>query len=233
MPARRAVKTPAAPAPFAGIPAEAFDFYDALAADNSKAFWEAHKGEYVAHVREPLQALVDGLAAEFGPAHLYRPYRDVRFSKDKTPYKDHQGAFVETQDAVGYYVQVSGSGLMVAAGWYAPQGPQVHRYRAAVDSPAGALLEQAVGTLQRKAGYSVEGEVMKTRPQGVSPDHPRLELLRHRSMVAMRRWDPEPWMGTKAAQTKVRDTWRAMRPLVDWLSQHVGPADDGADGKEG
>lgn len=226
MPVRRAVKAPAAPVPFTGIPAEAFDFYDALAADNSKAFWEAHKPEYVAHVREPLQALVDGLAAEFGPAHLYRPYRDVRFSKDKTPYKDHQGAFVETQDAVGYYVQVSGAGLMVAAGWYAPQGRQIVRYREAVDSAAGAVLEQVVTSLRRKAGVTVEGDIMKTRPQGVGPDHPRLELLRHRSMVAMRRWEPEPWMGTKAAQAKVRDTWRAMRPLVEWLSDHVGPAED-------
>ncbi|HNO15964.1 MAG TPA: DUF2461 family protein, partial [Actinomycetota bacterium] len=68
-----------------GIPAEAFDFYDHLAADNTREFWAEHKSEYEQSVRQPLQDLADILAPEFGPAHLYRPYRDVRFSKDKTP----------------------------------------------------------------------------------------------------------------------------------------------------
>ena len=127
-----------------GIPAEAFDFYDALRADNSKAFWAAHKADYDAYVRAPLQALVDALADEFGQAHLFRPYRDVRFSKDKAPYKDHQGAFAAVGDAVGYYVQVSSAGLMIAGGWYSPQGQQLARYREAVDGPAGAELERIV-----------------------------------------------------------------------------------------
>jgi uncharacterized protein (TIGR02453 family) len=218
--------TPRTPAPkFAGIPAEAFDFYDALTADPSMAFWDAHKADYQAHVRQPLQALVDELAPEFGAAHLFRPYRDVRFARDKTPYKDHQGAFVETQDAVGYYVQIAASGLMVAAGWYAPRGPQVQRFREAVAGPDGATLQEAVATL-RRSRYDIEGDVMKTRPRGVDPDHPRIELLRHRSVVATKRWEPAAWMGTRAAKGRVRDAWRSMTPLVEWLTAHVGPGEE-------
>ncbi len=127
-----------------GIPAEAFDFYDALRADNSKAFWAQHKADYDTYVRAPLQQLADALAGEFGHAQLFRPYRDVRFSKDKAPYKDHQGAFAAVGDAVGYYVQVSSDGLMIAGGWYSPQGQQLARYREAVDGPAGAELERIV-----------------------------------------------------------------------------------------
>ncbi|MEZ5116357.1 MAG: DUF2461 domain-containing protein [Candidatus Nanopelagicales bacterium] len=212
---------------FTGIPAEAFDFYDALTADPTKSFWEAHKDDYVQHVREPLEALTATLADEFGPAKLFRPYRDVRFSKDKSPYKDHQGAFVAVQDAVGYYVQLSGHGLMAAAGWYAPGGAQVHRYREAVDGSQGGELEAAVETLRRK-GFEVSGDVMKTRPRGVDPDHPRIELLRHRSLVASHTWEPAAWMGTKAAATRVRDMWRAARPMVDWLAAYVGPIEEGS-----
>jgi uncharacterized protein (TIGR02453 family) len=224
MPAR----TAAVPLRFTGFPAEAFDFYDALVADPTKPFWEAHKADYRAYVRDPVQALVDELAPEFGPAHLFRPYRDVRFAKDKTPYKDHQGAFAETQDAVGYYVQLSRSGLMVAAGWYAPRGPQVHRYRDAVAGPTGEVLQSVVDRL-RRARYEIDGDVMRTRPRGVDPDHPRIDLLRHRSLVAMRRWEPAAWMGTRTALTRVRDAWRAMTPLVEWLTDSVGPAETAPD----
>lgn len=220
----RSTKTPDRPPPFTGIPAEAFEFYDALAADNSKAFWTAHKDDWQRQVRQPLEALCDGLAQEFGPAHLFRPYRDVRFHRDKSPYKDHQGAFVEVQDAVGYYVQVSGRGLMVAGGWYAPRGRQVARYREAVAGPAGPSLDDAVAAAGA-AGLDVGGDVMATRPRGVDPDHPMVHLLRHRSLIVERQWAPASWMGGRGAQTRVRDTWRAMRPMVEWLGEHVGPAD--------
>ncbi len=209
---------------FRGIPAEAFEFYEGLVADNSKTYWTAHRPTYDDAVRAPLQELLAALEPEFGPGTLFRPYRDVRFAKDKRPYKDHQGGFVETQDAVGYYVQVSSEGLYVAGGWYDPAGPQVARYREVVDGPAGAELERVVGVLD-KEGYELGGDVLKTRPRGVDPDHPRIELLRHRSVVTGHRWEPAAWMSRPSAATRVRDAWRTMQPLVEWLSANVGPGD--------
>lgn len=132
---------------------------------------------------------------------------------------------MERQDAVGFYVQVSAGGLMVAAGWYSPQGRQVHRYRDVTAGPAGAELEGIVAAL-RRGRYRVEGDVMKTRPRGVDADHPRLDLLRHRSLVAVRHWEPAAWMGTRTALTRVRTAWRAMAPLVEWLAATVGPGED-------
>ena len=84
---------------FTGIPAEAFEFYDRLAVDNTRTWWQANRGDYERFVREPLTHLVDELADEFGTPKLFRPYRDARFSKDKTPIKDHQGAVVGVEDA--------------------------------------------------------------------------------------------------------------------------------------
>lgn len=210
---------------FAGIPVEAFEFYDALAANNTRAWWQDHKADYQRLVKDPLAQLLDELAAEFGQAHLFRPYRDTRFAKDKTPLKDHQGGYVAIEDAVGYYVQVSASGLMVAGGWYSPEGQQVARFRDAVaGGHAGhvrALLDKAA-----KQGWEVDGRPLKTRPRGVDAEHPDLDLLRFRALVLSRSYGVEPWMGTRKTLTTVRNAWRQARPLTEWLADHVGPATD-------
>src|ERR1700761_4398338 len=98
---------------FTGIPIAALDFYEDLEADNSKAFWTAHKSIYDESVKAPFEALLAELAPEFGAAKLFRPYRDVRFAKDKTPYKTHQGAWFGESSC---YVHVSAAGLFLAAG---------------------------------------------------------------------------------------------------------------------
>lgn len=209
---------------FTGIPAEAFDFYDALVADNSKPFWTEHKHEYESAVRDPMQQLAAALEPQFGPGHLYRPYRDVRFSKDKTPYKDHQGLFVESRNGLGWYVQVGQTGLMAAGGWYAATSEQVAGYRAAVDADETGrlqgLLDAATAT-----GLETGGNQLKTRPRGVDPDHPRLELLRYRSMYLSRRWEPAAWMGTEALIPTIAETWEATRPVIEWLATAVGPGE--------
>ena len=81
-------------ATFEGFPVAALDFYDDLEMDNTKSFWTAHKDTYDTAVKAPMAALTAALEPEFGPAKVFRPYRDVRFSADKRAYKDRQGAFV-------------------------------------------------------------------------------------------------------------------------------------------
>src|SRR5258707_2617531 len=82
---------------FDGWPEEALEFYEGLAADNSKAYWTANQAVYQDAVLRPMTDLVDELAAEFGEAKIFRPYRDVRFSADKSPYKTHIGAVLGTR----------------------------------------------------------------------------------------------------------------------------------------
>lgn len=207
---------------FTGIPAEAFDFYDALAADNTRTFWAEHKDEYLQYVRGPLEALGEELGPEFGEPHLYRPYRDIRFSKDKTPYKDHQGMFVEMRNGLGWYAQVSAAGLMVAGGWYTSSPEQVARYRGAVEADSVGELDALAAQL-RAAGLQVDGQQLKSRPRGVSPDHPRLEWLRYRTLYTSRQFPPASWMGTRRAVSRVRENWQQMAPLMHWLADRVGP----------
>ncbi|NJP98501.1 DUF2461 domain-containing protein [Nonomuraea sp. FMUSA5-5] len=206
---------------FSGFPDEAFLFYEGLEADNSKTYFGRHKQLYEEAVRAPMLALTDELAAEFGPAHLFRPYRDVRFSKDKAPYKTHQGAFVEAMPAIGLYVEISAAGLFVAGGVYSTAADQIARYRAAVDEDlSGKPLESITGALADQ-GYELGGDRLKTRPRGFGEEHPRIELLRHRSLYAGMRFEPQEWVHTPEVRARVERAWRAFGPLVEWLSTHV------------
>lgn len=204
---------------FAGIPVAALDFYEDLEADNTKSFWSAHKSTYDESVRAPIEALAEALAPEFGAVKLFRPYRDVRFSKDKTPYKTHQGAWFGESHC---YLQVSASGLMLAAGYWETSSEQVGRLRRAVaDDVAGAALERVISSLTR-AGLPVEGEQITRVPAGFPKDHPRAELLRHKTLVTRRDLGCPGWIETPRVRTEVTKVWRRMRPLVEWLDQHVG-----------
>ncbi|MFG3440126.1 DUF2461 domain-containing protein [Nonomuraea sp. NPDC047897] len=206
---------------FSGFPDEAFLFYEGLEADNSKTYFTRHRHLYEEAVRAPMLALAEELAEEFGPAHLFRPHRDVRYAKDKSPYKTHQGAFVEKQPGIGLYVQIDAAGLWTAGGLYSQASDQITRYRAAVDEDlTGGPLAAVVATLA-SAGYAVEGDRLKTRPRGFTDDHPRIELLRHRSLYAGRRFEPEPWVHTAEVVKRVRECWHAFEPLVGWLGTHV------------
>jgi uncharacterized protein (TIGR02453 family) len=205
---------------FHGFPDEALIFYEGLEADNSKAYWGAHKLHYESAVKEPMLALLDELAAEFGQAHMFRPYRDVRFAKDKSPYKTHQGAYVPAGiEGIGFYVQIGADGLYVGGGWWA-QGEQILRFRDALDDDAaGGELEKLVESLSDS--YKLGGDRLKTRPRGVREDHPRLELLKHKSLHFGRHYEPQEWLHTAQVADRVRDDWRALRPLVDWLRVHL------------
>ncbi|WP_188191672.1 DUF2461 domain-containing protein [Nonomuraea sp. SYSU D8015] len=206
---------------FTGFPDEAFLFYEGLEADNSKTYFTRHKQLYEEAVRAPMLALTDELAAEFGPAQLFRPYRDVRFSKDKSPYKTHQGAFADVMPGIGLYVEVSASGLFMAGGCYTQASDQVARYRAAVDEDLTGKPLSAITDALTAAGYEVLGERLKTKPRGFADDHPRIDLLRHKSLYAGIRFEPEPWVHTPEVRPRVERAWRAFDPLVEWLRTHV------------
>jgi uncharacterized protein (TIGR02453 family) len=210
---------------FTGFSDRAFEFYDELAANNSKPFWAEHKAVYESEVRDPMRALVTELEPEFGEANLFRPYRDVRFSKDKTPYKTHQGAFVGIAPGIGYYVQVDSEGLLTGGGFHHHASSQVERYRKAVDDQStGADLAAIVAAL-RDEGYEVEGEQLKTKPRGYDADHPRIHLLRFKSLMALKRFGAPDWLATPAAVDQVRDAWRRLVPLKEWILLNVGPPD--------
>jgi uncharacterized protein (TIGR02453 family) len=206
---------------FSGWSPEAVEFFRDLRADNTKAYWSAHKDFYEASVREPMADLLDELSGEFGPGRIARPYRDVRFRADKSPYKTEIYASLEH----GGYVRFSADGLTAALGYYMMTATQLERYRQAViDDTHGARLADVVDRL-RGEGLEVGGvQTLKTAPRGYPADHPRIGLLRCKGLICWRQWPVAPWLFTATAKDRVVDFLHTAAPLHQWLDQQVGPA---------
>ena len=204
---------------FRGWPAEAIEFYEGLEADNSKAYWQDHKDVYETLVRGPMDELLAELAPEFGEGKVFRPYRDVRFSADKSPYKTAMGASL----AGGGYVHLSAEGLGAGSGMYMMAPDQLERFRQAVsDDRSGGELARIVAKVT-KAGIEVSAhDALKTAPKGYPKDHPRIDWLRAKGVTTWHQWEPAPWFGTKKAKDRIVSVIRASLPLKEWLAKNVG-----------
>lgn len=209
---------------FRGFPVEALQFYERLAQDNSRAFWQANRTVYDESVRAPMAAMLEALA-DWGPFHIFRPYNDVRFAKNRPPYKEHIAGVSESEGGASYYVQLSADGLMAGSGYYSLATDQLERFRAAVvDDHRGRELELIVAALQAARLSIGSMSELKTAPRGYSRDHPRIGLLRRRGLIAYRSWPVAGWLHTPKAIDRVRETWDAAGELNHWLDAHVGPS---------
>jgi uncharacterized protein (TIGR02453 family) len=206
--------------PFTGWPEDALDFYEGLEADNSRTYWTAHQETYQQCVLGPMTELVAELAPQFGEGKIFRPHRDLRFSKDKSPYKTAIAAVVGEG-----YVQLSARGLAAGSGMYGMAPDQLDRFRKAVDAePSGTGLAALVAELTGQDIRVEAHEMLKTAPRGYPADHERIGLLRCKGLIAWREWSPEPWLATPQAARQVAGFLMAARPLRGWLDEHVGPS---------
>ena len=211
---------------FAGWPKPALQFFDGLKKDNSKAFFEAHRQVYEEQVRQPMAALLAELERDLGPdleVKIFRLNRDLRFSPDKRPYKEHLGAYLSSPRASGFYLQVSSDGLYVALGTHEMAPDQLTRFRDAVAGQEGEKLARIVAAL-RKDGYQVTEPSFKRIPAGYPADHPRSDLLRCKGLMAGRNWKPGPWLQTTEARERVQEAIKDSKPLTGWLETQVGPS---------
>jgi uncharacterized protein (TIGR02453 family) len=204
---------------FKGFPPEAVDFLAKLEANNDRAWFNAHKADYERACKEPMQQLLDDLDAKFGSgaSKLYRIHRDVRFSKDKTPYKTWQAAHF----AAGY-LSLSPDGLYVGTGAFMLDGPTLERYRRAVDDDrTGAELVKVQAALKKK-GYVVEGhgDALKIVPRGYPKDHPRAELLKQKSVLVGKNFEPREVTSPKLTAAVIK-VITDVKPLTSWLDANV------------
>jgi uncharacterized protein (TIGR02453 family) len=210
---------------FRGFGPTVFEWFAGLEADNSREYFAATRERYEEDVRGGLEALLDDLRGDFGDElKLFRQQRDLRFTPDKSPYKTTTyGILYDGRD--GYYAQLSSAGLYAGTGGYMLAPDQLERMRAAIDDDrSGPALVRAVKGAEAD-GLEIEGETLKTAPRGYPRQHPRIELLRHRSLIAGRRKRPgRRGIPAAAAREHLARTWRAAQPINDWLSEHVGPS---------
>jgi uncharacterized protein (TIGR02453 family) len=173
--------------------------------------------------------MLEQLAEELGGhVRMFRQNRDIRFSADKSPYKTTTyGLIADRPDGLPtLYAQLSARGLFAGTGYHMLAGDQLSRFRDAIaDETTGPALEQAIAAAHR-ADVETFGEALKTAPRGYPRDHPRVHLLRHKSLVAGRRLDPRAkGIARDAALEHARATWAACMPLTAWLDEHVGASE--------
>ncbi len=203
---------------FRGWRAEALEFFEGLGADNSKAYWQRHKLTYEAEVLGPMEELLTELEPEWGEGRVFRPYRDIRFSSDKSPYKTHIAATLGQG-----YLQLNADTLAAGSGMWHLAPDQLERFREAVaDDRSGRELEGIVADV-RKARIDVSShETLKTAPRGYPKDHPRLDLLRRKGLITWREWPAGPWLASRKAKERIVGFLHRSRPLNEWLERNVG-----------
>ena len=211
---------------FHGWPADALAFLAELEQDNTRGFWTANVQRYREALLEPTRALAAALTAEFGAPRVFRPHIDRRFRPNADPYRTDTGATVKGPGATPYAVLLSTRGLAVQIGYQVFDSGQLCRYRDAVDDAPGEELVAALATVHG-GGLAPDGvPVLTGRPRGCPRDHPRLPLMRLRGLHVDRAWPAGDWLATGEPVDRVREAWRAARPLADWLDAHVGPRTD-------
>jgi uncharacterized protein (TIGR02453 family) len=180
-------------------------FLRALKRNNRREWFNAHRDEYEAHVREPMAAIVGRLAADFrlfGPefvadpkTSLYRIHRDVRFSESKAPYKTHVAANFPTRglrkhEGAGLYFHVSPDEVWVGGGMYAPNTSQLQAVREHIAANARRLRSLVESPAFRKDIGALEGDRLKRVPRGFPKDHDAADYLKFRQFLAGRDYDP-------------------------------------------
>ena len=199
------------------FPTAAMGFYRELRQDNTREFWAANKHRYETEVRGPVSELGALLRDEFGGVHVFRPYRNLRFHRDQPPYKVHQGAYVATAPACGWYLEINADEFIAGAGFYHADPGPLARLRALIDTERGGRRLAGLCAGLTATGWQLCGDRVQTAPRGYSQDHPRIELLRHKTLWVAHEVEPG-YSGVPAVAGRVAELWREARPLLDWLS---------------
>ena len=213
---------------FHGFGRGVFEWFAGLERDNSKAYFTATRDQYETEVRGGLRAMLEELSEAFGgEVKLFRQQRDLRFAPDRSPpYKTRTYGLLHSVPGAqaGLYAQLSSQGLYAGTGYHQLARDQLERFRAVVaDDRTGPSLADATATAQA-AGLDVVGESLRTAPRGYPRDHPRIELLRRKALIAGRALPGTAAIGRDEALDHVATTWRAAAPITAWLDEHVGPS---------
>ncbi len=204
---------------FTGFPREGFAFLRNLARHNNRDWFTSNNDVFERSCRDPLKAMAVALDPPLGAGRITRIHRDLRFSKDKSPYHTHISTVVR-----GYVLWLSAEGLYVGTGLYMPEPAVLRRLREAIDQEkSGKRLAGVIASLRRKRYAVGSHESLASAPRGFATDHPRVELLRMKDIHAGRTLAPAELSSVKAVD-RVRRACNDVSPLREWLDRHVGKA---------
>ena len=221
---------------FNGFHDPTFEFLRGIALNNDKAWFDDHKKDYKTHFVGAGQSFAAALALRLQTLHpgvhveprvngsLFRINRDIRFSKDKTPYKTHLDLFFwlgegRSRECAGFYFRLSPDAAWLGAGFHGFSKPVLEAYRDAVAGEAGAELSAILASL---GGYKIGGQHYKRVPKGFDPDHPRGDLLKHNALFADVEMNPLPdTVRTPEFINVVTEHCATLLPLLVWVAEVV------------
>lgn len=224
--------------PFAGFPKQGVAWFRALALAQSRDWFQAHKDGYRTLWLEPMQALLAELEGplaklyrrKLAPPKIFRLNRDVRFAKDKSPYKTNIAGMIGLAGAggpmggpVALYLHL-GLEEAVAAGFYALEPDRLQLLRRRVlDEKTGGALQKLLAAAERK-GLTLESvQELRRAPAGVPPDHPRIAILRHKGLALGAGEIPKGVRHSRELKSWLLEQARAAAPVVAWgLAQGLG-----------
>ncbi len=210
------------------------DFLTKLKNNNNRAWFQENRAAFD-QAQETFAIFVDALIRDLGRVEnlagvsakdcIFRIYRDVRFSKDKSPYKTNMGAEIvgggRKSGRLGYYLHVAPHDQsMIAGGLYMPSGEQIAKFRQVIAHDAKKFKKIVNDNEFKKYFGPFEGEKLKTAPQGFARDHPEIELLKLKQVVVHHRLSDKQVLAAKAAAHAVA-VCKAMKPFLDYLNSII------------
>lgn len=223
--------------PFEGFPCQGIDFMKRLKRNNNRPWFEKHKGEYESYVKLPMQSLISALQPHFlrfapefevnPKKSLFRIYRDIRFSNDKTPYKTHAAAHFVLRgkpkgvEGSGYYVHIEPGEVFLGGGIYMPDSDQLKRIRRAIDTNANQFLSILNSKRFLSTFKKLQGEKLKRIPKGYEAGHPMAEWLMQKQFFVWVEW-PEARCKQEKFVTEIAAVFEAATPLVRFLNEAMG-----------
>lgn len=229
---------------FDGFRPAAMTFLRRLARNNNRAWFENHRPDYEQHVRLPLRSLVEEMDVRFARIapeitgdprrSVFRIHRDVRFSRDKSPYKTHASCWFYHRDAgrqvgqeadagsAGFYFQFSPTESFLGGGiWMPPRGSLARIRDALAEEPEGFSRAVTSPAIRRRFGGLDQEAMLKRLPRGFEPGHPAERWLRYQSFTLGRELSPDEALSPRLADLLERDFARLV-PLVRWLNRALG-----------
>ena len=221
---------------FSGFADAGAKFWKGLAKNNDRAWFAAHKADFEDGWNTPMKLLLADVHGvidkhyphlDLGEPKVFRIFRDVRFSKDKSPYKTHIGGFIPlerrsakvTDKPMALYFHVGATEIIAAAGHYMMEPESVGRYRAAVaDDARGKELTKLLAALARSGFRPGPHEAFKRVPKGYEPEHPRAELLKQKGLTVTFPEVPRALLTSKALVKWLADGCKKTAKLVEWLA---------------
>ena len=212
------------------IASSTFEFLSDLKANNNRAWFTEHKPRYLeAHqnVIDFFDALieemrkVDNIANESGKKSLMRIYRDVRFSKDKSPYAPRLSGSLKRATKWlrgGYYVHFEPENVFLGVGFWAPESADLKIIREEIAHDAQPLRDILNDPDFKSAWGEMEGEQVKTAPKGYAKDHPNIDLLRHKAFVFTKSFSDEEAL-SEDFLFEITKAFIGVRPFFDFMSE--------------